>query len=181
MRKIAIAFLLGTVSITFGQEMDTLKIIEIPESYANRIGEPFIVKQDSLYVFRTPDVYLVNKKSFLAIKNVYQSTINQDKMTKDLIEKYTETLRRNIDLERRLEINFTQSDSLDQIVYLKTQATLQNTQKALDYTLNSLEKATNSLDLVEKASKRERRKTVFEKVLIGVAGVGLGVLIGISL
>lgn len=181
MKKLAIALLLGTVSIIFGQEMDTLKVIEVPESYANRIGEPFIVKKDSLYVFRTPDVYLVNKKSFLAIKNVYQSTINQDKMTKDLIEKYTETLRRNIDLERRLEINFTQSDSLDQIVYLKTQATLSNTQKVLDYTLNSLEKATHSLDLVEKATKRERRKTVFEKVLIGVAGVGLGVLIGISL
>ncbi|NHN24086.1 hypothetical protein FIA58_000220 [Flavobacterium jejuense] len=181
MRKIAIAFLLGTVSITFGQEMDTLKIIEIPESYANRIGEPFIVKQDSLYLFRTADVYLVNKKSFLAIKNVYQSTINQDKMTKDLIEKYTETLSRNIDLERRLEINFTQTDSLDQIVYEKTQATLNNTQKALDYTVKSLESATTSLELVEKATKRERRKTVFEKVLIGVAGVGVGILIGISL
>jgi len=181
MKKLAIALLLGTVSIIFGQEMDALKVIEVPESYANRIGEPFSVKKDSLYVFRTSDVYLVNKKSFLAIKNVYQSTINQDNMTKDIIEKYTETLRRNIDLERRLEINFTQSDSLDQIVYLKTQATLNNTQKALDYTLNSLEKATHSLDLVEKATKRERRKTVFEKVLIGVAGVGLGVLIGISL
>ena len=181
MKKIAIALLFITVSITFGQEKNALKVIEIPNSYADYVGEAFQVKKDSLYVFRTPDVYLVNKKSFLAIKSVYQSTIDQDKMTKDLIEKYTTTLRRNMDLERRLEINFTQTDSLDQIVYEKTQTTLTNTQKALDYTVKSLESATNSLELVEKATKRERRKTVFEKVLFGLAGIGVGVLVGISL
>jgi len=102
-------------------------------------------------------------------------------MTKELVEKYTQTLRRNIDLEKRLNINFTKSDSLDQIVYQKTQITLNHTQKALDYTINSLDKASNSLELVEKASKRQRRKNVFEKILICIAGVGAGVLVGISL
>ncbi len=181
MNKLLSLFFILTVSTTFCQEIDSLKVIEISESYANRTGEPLIVKKDSLYVFRTPDIYLVNKKSFLAIKNVYQSTIDQDKMTKEIIEKYTQTLRRNIDLERRLTINFTKSDSLDQIVYQKTQATLNHTQKALDYTVNSLEKATNSLELVEKVNKRQRRKTVLEKILIGLAGVGAGVLVGVSL
>lgn len=170
-----------TFSKMFCQEIDSLKVIEISQSYANRTGEPFTVKKDSLYVFRTPDIYLVNKKSFLAIKNVYQSTIDKDKMTKDIIEKYTQTLRRNIDLERRLTINFTESDSLDLVVYQKTQVTLNHTQKALDYTLNSLEKATKSFELVEKATKRERRKTIFEKTLIGLAGIGIGVLVGVSL
>ncbi|WP_130734460.1 hypothetical protein [Flavobacterium sp. J27] len=181
MKKIVIAFLLITTTLVFGQDRNAAKLIEIPESYANRVGEPFMVQKDSMYVFRTSDVYLVNKKSFLAIKNVYQSTIDQNKMTKDLIEKYTETLRKNMDLERRLEINFTQTDSLDQIVYEKTQKTLQNTQKALDYTVKSLESATQSLELVEKTAKRERRKTVFEKVLFGIAGLGVGVLVGITL
>ncbi|MFD2563149.1 hypothetical protein [Aquimarina rubra] len=165
----------------FGQEVDSIQVIKIPLSYADHTGEPFMVKKDSLYMFQTADVFLVNKKSFLAIKNVYQSTIDQDRMTKELVEKYTQTLRRNMDLERRLSFNFTKSDSLDLLVYQKTQTTLNHTQKALDYTINSLDKATNSLELVEKATKRQRRKTVFEKILIGVAGVGAGVLLGISL
>ncbi|WP_299259857.1 hypothetical protein [uncultured Aquimarina sp.] len=181
MKKIILILFILSICEVFCQEKDSLKVIEIPESYADRSGEPFAVKKDSLYVFRTPDVFLVNKKSFLAIKNVYQSTIDQDKMTKELVEKYTQTLRRNIDLEKRLNINFTKSDSLDQIVYQKTQITLDHTQKALDYTINSLDKASNSLELVEKASKRQRRKNVFEKILIGIAGVGAGVLIGVSL
>ncbi|MEW7289077.1 hypothetical protein [Aquimarina sp. 2304DJ70-9] len=181
MKIVMLILFIATVSATFGQEIDSLNIIEIPESYANRLGEPLTVKKDSLYVFRTPDIYLVNKKSFLAIKNVYQSTINQDKMTQELVEKYTQTLRRNIDLEGRLQTNFAKSDSLDQIVYKKTQVTLNHTQKALDYTVNSLEKATNSLELVEKATRRQKGKTVFEKILIGVAGVGAGVLVGVSL
>ncbi|MBQ4801866.1 hypothetical protein J8L88_03305 [Aquimarina sp. MMG015] len=181
MKKIIFIFLFLFASVSFSQEIDSLKVIEIPESYANYKGEPFIVKKDSLYLFRTPDVFLVNKKSFLAIKNVYQSTLQQDKMTKELIEKYSQTLRRNIDLERSLQINFAASDSLDQKVYEKTQATLLNTQKALDYTINSLERATNSLDIVDKAAKRQRRKGVFEKILIGVAGIGVGILVGVSL
>ncbi len=181
MKRIVVLLSIFTVSKSFCQEMDALQVIQIPESYADRLGEPLTVKKDSLYIFKTPDIFLVNKKSFLAIRNVYQSTIDQDKMTKELVEKYTQTLRRNIDLERRLQINFTKSDSLDQIIYQKTQTTLTNTQKALDYTINSLEKATNSLELVEKASKKQRRKTVFEKILIGIAGVGAGVLVGVSL
>jgi len=157
------------------------KNIEIPASYANHVGEPIKAKKDSLYIFRTSDVYLVNIKSFTALRNIYLSTRDQDQMTKDLIEKYTQTLRRNIDLERKLKINFAKTDSLDQIVYEKTQNTLQNTQKALDYTVNSLEKATKSLELVDKSAKRQRRKSVFEKIIIGIAGVGAGVLVGLSL
>ncbi len=181
MKKLILILFLILNSNAFSQQIDTLKIIEIPKSYANRVGEPLSVKKDSLYIFRTPEVFLVNKKSFLAIKNVYQSTIDQDKMTKELIERYTKTLRRNIDLERRLKINFTKTDSLDLIVYEKTQATLDNTQRALDYTISSLDKATNSLELVEKASKRQRRKSLFQKILIGAAGIGAGILIGVSL
>lgn len=181
MKNLVLFILLLSVSFTYCQDIDSLKVIEIPESYANRQGEPYTVKQDSLYIFRTPDVYLVNKKSFLAIKNVYLSTLDQDKMTKDLIEKYTQTLGRNIELERRLKINFKASDSLDLEVYKRTQATLSNTQRALDFTINSLEKANNSLELIEKNTKRQRRKSAFEKVLFALGGVGIGVLVGVSL
>lgn len=181
MKKILYIICICIAVSAFGQEIDSLQVIEIPEAYANRTGEPFTVKKDSLYIFRTPDVFLVNKKSFLAIKNVYQSTIQQDKMTKELVAKYSQTLRRNIDLERSLKINFAKSDSLDQMVYEKTQATLLNTQKALDYTVNSLEKATTSLEVVGKAAKRQKRKGLFEKILIGATGIGVGVLVGVSL
>ena len=181
MKNILFVVLALMVSKLCCQELDSSKVIEIPESYEDRNGEPFVVKKDSLYIFRTPNVFLVNKKSFLAIKNVYQSTINQNRMTKELVDRYTQTLHKNIDLERRLNINFTKNDSLDLIVYQKTQTTLDHTQKALDYTINSLDKATSSLDLVQKANKRQRRKSVFEKILISMAGVGAGILVGITL
>ncbi len=181
MKKL-ILFLLIAVSYTsFSQTKDSLNIITIPSSYANHIGEPLTVKKDSLYLFKTPEVYLVNKKSFLAIKNVYESTVNKDQMTQELVKRYAQALRKNIDLERRLKINFSESDSLDRAVYERTQLTLANTQKALDLTLNSLEKANKSLEIAEKATKRERRKRLFEKILIGAAGIGAGILVGVSL
>lgn len=181
MNKIIVLIFIFVIPKAFSQVADSLQVIKIPAAYADHSGEPLIVKKDSLYRFETADIFLVNKKSFLAIKNVYQSTIDQDRMTKELVEKYTQTLRRNMDLERRLGFNFAKTDSLDLLVYQKTQNTLDHTQKALEYTINSLDKASTSLELVEKAAKRQRRKSVFEKILIGIAGVGAGVLIGVSL
>ncbi len=180
MKKLVFLFVFA-VSFSFGQDLDSLNVIEIPRSYADRVGKPFRVAEDSLYVFKTSEVYLVNVKSFEALTNVYLSTLDQDKMTKDLIEKYTKTLSRNIDLERKLKINFRASDSLDLEVYKRTQATLTNTQRALDFTINSLEKASNSLEIVDKNAKRQRRKSAFEKILFAIGGVGIGVLVGVSL
>lgn len=181
MKKILVLFTILCVGKLFSQVPQKTTPIEVPATYANHLGEPISVKKDSLYVFRTADVFLVNKKSFLAIKNVYQSTVNTNEMTEQLIEKYTETLHKNIDLERKLNTNFAATDSLDLQVYQKMKTTLANTEKALEYTVNSLEKATNSLELVEKASKQQRKKTFFEKLLIGMAGVGAGILVGVSL
>ncbi len=169
------------ISISYGQEINTANIIEIPASYADNIGPAQMVKKDSLYVFRTSDIFLVNKMSLDAMKKIYEEFSNQNDMTKTLVDNYTTTLKRNIELERTLKINFSKNDSLDQKIYERTQATLSNTQRALDYTINSLEKATNSLELVEKNVKRQRRKSVFEKALIAIAGVGVGVLVGVSL
>ncbi|WP_198517089.1 hypothetical protein [Tenacibaculum sp. SZ-18] len=181
MKKIILLIFLFSKASNFGQiARDSVRILEIPASYANFIGEPVIVKKDSLYRFKTPEVYLVNKKSFLAMKSIYQTTINKDKMTKELVEKYSETLRRNIDLERKLKLNFQESDSLDLKIYERNQQTLDRTQKALDYTITSLDKATKSLNIIDKEGKRQRRKSIFEKILIGTAGIGVGILVGLA-
>ncbi len=182
MKKIVVSFfLMFLASFSYCQETDSLKIIEIPASYANYEGPATTVKKDSLYVFRTSQIYLVNEKSFSALRRIYENAKDTDKMTNRLLEDYSKTLKRNFELEDKLKINFAASDSLDRIIYEKTQATLKNTQKALDYTINSLEKATNSLDIVEKNNKRERRKSTFEKILFAIGGVGIGVLVGVSL
>ncbi len=181
MKTLVFLLLALPIRTVYCQEIDSLEVMEIPVSYADRIGEPLMVQKDRNYVFRTSDIYLVNKKSFLAIKNVYQSAVNQDKMTSDLIEKYTQTLRRNIDLEQKLSINFMQNDSLDLHIHQKNQTTIGLTQKALDYTIYSLEQATNSLELIEQRNRRHRKKTILENILIGIAGIGAGALIGTSL
>ena len=182
MKKITISLLATFLTIlAYSQETDSLKIIEIPASYANYEGPATMVKKDSLYVFRTSEIYLVNEMSFSALRRIYENAKDADKMTNRLLEDYSKTLKRNFELENKLKINFAESDSLDRMIYERTQATLKNTQKALDYTINSLEKATNSLDIVEKNNKRERRKSTFEKILFAIGGVGAGILVGVSL
>jgi len=174
-----ILILILTTTVSYTQ--DSLKVKEIPASYANHTGRAQNVKKDSLYIFRTSDIYLVPGRSFIALEKIYKDAKNQNEMTSRLLDNYTKTLKRNIQLENQLKINFKEGDSLDKIVYEKTQATLTNTQRALDYTINSLEKATNSLEIVEKNTKRQRAKSTFEKILFALGGVGIGVLVGVSL
>ena len=181
MKNILLFFFIFLFATTSYSQIDSLKTIEIPASYANRQGPPLLVKKDSLYTFRTSDIYLVNKKSFLALKGFYENVGKRNDMTNALLENYTKTLKRNIELESKLKINFDESDALDKEIYQRTQATLTNTQKALDYTINSLEKATNSLDIVEKNVKRQRTKSIFDKILIAIGGIGVGVLVGVSI
>ncbi|TSE08293.1 MULTISPECIES: hypothetical protein [Aquimarina] len=181
-----LTFLIFSISISYSQdllvvELDSIKAYEIPASYANRKGVPYLAKKDVPYIFRTSDIYLMNSISYETMKRIYQGMKDKDTVTEAILKNYTATLRRNVELENQLKSNFAKSDSLDQIVYQKTQATLINTQRALDYTVNSLEKATNSLEIVEKSTKRQRRKSAFEKVLYAIGGVGIGVLVGVSL
>ncbi len=173
--------LLLIISFSNAQDLDSLRIIEIPASYENYTGKAQTVKKDSLYIFRTSNIYLVNQQSFFALRKIYEDTKNKNEMTNTLLENYTKTLKRNVALENKLKINFEETDKLDQAIYERTQATLSNTQKVLDYTINSLEKATNSLEIVEKNTKRQRRKSAFEKILFAIGGVGIGVIVGVSL
>ncbi len=169
------------VSFSYGQEIDLSSVIEIPSAYADQIGDPLIVKKDSLYVFRTPDVYLVNKKYYLTLIKISEIAGTNDDVTQTLIENYKKTLRRNIDLESKLENNFNQTDSFDKIMYEKTLSTINDTQKSLDSTINRLEKATSNLDVIKENTRKQRRKSAFEKILFALGGVGIGVLVGVSL
>ncbi len=179
-------FLIFFISISYAQdlqvvELDSLKAYEIPESYANRKGVPYLVKKNVPYIFRTSDVYLINITSYDVMKSTFKEMKRKDSIYKEIDKNYTATLERNERLENQLKSNFAKTDSLDQLIYQKTQTTLIHTQKALDYTINSLEKATSSLDIVEKSTKRQRRKSAFEKILFALGGVGIGVIVGVSL
>ncbi len=179
-------FLIFCISFSYCQDLeivklDSLKAYEIPASYASKGGVPYMVKKNVPYIFRTSDVYLINSISYETMKDTYLGIRKKDSITAVILDKYSATLRRNVELENQLKINFKEGDSLDRIVYEKTQATLKNTQRALDYTINSLEKATNSLEIVEKNTKRQHVKSTFEKILFALGGVGIGVLVGVSL
>ncbi len=179
-------FLTSFISVSYGQDftlvaLDSLKAYEIPESYANRRGIPYLAKKNVPYIFRTPDVYFINISSYDLMKNTFKEMKRKDSIYKEIDKNYTATLERNERLESQLKSNFAKTDSIDQIIYQKTQTTLIHTQKALDYTINSLEKATNSLEIVEKKTKRQRAKSAFEKILFAIGGVGIGVIVGVSL
>lgn len=182
----SLIFLTFFVTISYAQDfpivtLDSLKAYEIPQSYANRQGIPYKATNNTPYIFRTPEVYFINSASYNLMKNTFREMKRKDSIYNEINKNYTATLERNERLERQLKSNFVKSDSLDQVIYQKTQATLIHTQKALDYTINSLEKATNSLEIVEKTTKRQRAKSTFEKILFAIGGVGIGVLVGVSL
>lgn len=176
-----LAFIIFFTWSSYSQEPPSSNIITIPASYADREESLLKATTDSLYKFETPDIIFVPKRINDANINVIQNIIVRESMISEVVENYTRLVKENFDLQKKLETNFAQADSLDSLSYTTARTALVETQKSLEFTINSLEKATNHLDNLEKIVKAQRRKTVFEKILIGVAGVGAGVLIGVSL
>ena len=166
---------------TYGQIQLQRTPIRIPASYAAEQGPPKTVIKDSLYIFETNDIYLVSKNSFETLRSFYEKVSSQNDMTAALLENYTKTLKENTILQNKLETNFRIKDSLIKRSFNISQNSLLNTQRELDITLKNLERASNNIGVSEKRIKEQRRKNFFEKFLIGIAGIGTGILIGITL
>lgn len=181
MKKLINLALLFSALLALSQTTrDTVRIIEIEASYANFKGLPLTIKKDSLYRFKTAEIYLINKQSFIAMKNIYQNTIKENDNTKELVKKYARILKKNIDLERKLTHKLKTSDTLSKRIDEKNALILKSTQKAVDDTLFSLDKITKSVAIIENEQQQFRQKNIFEKIFIGTAGLGIGILIGLT-
>ncbi len=176
-RTIASVFLIILFYGTAAQ--DTTLVV--PASYALSFDRPFMFGKGDLIRIDCDSIYVLNNFTFNYFRNLRKALNNQDAGCSVMIDLYKNSLKENIALTERLMNNNRETSELNQQQYILTRNNLESAQKSLDISLEKLENAGRLLDKSNRQVSRMKHRNTFEKVLFGIGGLGLGILIGITI
>jgi ElaB/YqjD/DUF883 family membrane-anchored ribosome-binding protein len=136
------------------------------------VGDTLVVVCDTMY--------LINKTRYQFYKSIHKATLEDDNMEcNNLLKAYETRLKEHESSYAKLLANCRQSEktSLDLIDY--TQKSLENTQKTLQYSQQSLDSSIQKLDRANELIRKEKWNDRGQKLVTGIAGVGVGILLGV--
>ena len=152
----------------------------VPLSYCSSNEPPKLFKLGDTILISCDTVYLINKIRYKFYKDIHFAVLQDDNTEyTGLLKAYENRLNEHELAYSKLLKNCRNSEktSLDLIDF--TQKSLQNTQRSLDYSQQALEQSVKSLEQANALIKREKWNSRGQKVLVGIGGVGIGVLIGV--
>lgn len=136
------------------------------------VGDTLVVVCDTMY--------LINKTRYQFYKSIHKATLQDDGMEcKELLKAYETRLEEHELSYSKLLANSrkTEQTTLNLIEY--TQKSLENTQKTLQYSRQSLDSSIQNLDRANELIRKEKWNARGQKLLTGIAGVGVGILLGV--
>jgi ElaB/YqjD/DUF883 family membrane-anchored ribosome-binding protein len=154
----------------------------VPADYCSSNKSPLVFLKGDTIVADCDTIYLVNKGRYTFYKNIHKATLsNKDSICNKLLNAYELRLSEHQDAYDKLLDNSKQSEKITLDLMSYTQNSLVNTQKTLDYSRETLEQTLKSLALANDYIKKEKWNARGQKLLTGIGGAGIGLLIGILL
>lgn len=171
---------LSLASTSSAQEHRRLKKSSLQYCTSNQaplqlvVGDTLIVACDTMY--------LINKTRYEFYKSIHQATLQDDDVPcKNLLKAYETRLQEHELSYSKLLANSQKSEqsTLNLIEY--TQKSLEDTQKSLLYSQQSLDESMQKLDGANEQIRKAKWNARGQKLMTGIAGLGVGILIGILL
>jgi ElaB/YqjD/DUF883 family membrane-anchored ribosome-binding protein len=181
MKKKVLGVFLPLVFVLFGlYGQDGRKII-IPEDYSLSIESPRKFHVNDTLIIRCDTVFIINKDRYLFYKDLHYSVTNKksDSLLNKIVLIYENRLKENEDAFVKLLNNSKKADTLTLDLIDYSQKRLGNIEKSLSYTQNTLNSSIRSLELANDYINKQQWNSIGQKVLIGIGGVGLGIIIGV--
>ena len=169
-----------TVSELFGQIQDS-SIMVIPSSYSLSMQRPKLVRSGQIIKFEADSIYLVNKSRESYYEELRNKLVTLDFDCEPAIELFKNSLSRNSILTHQLIENSENTNQLNTKLVHDTKQLLNRNNEALNLTLKNLTSANENLDLAKKELSKMRTFTLLENILYSLTGIGIGLIIGISL
>ncbi|BAX82535.1 hypothetical protein [Labilibaculum antarcticum] len=175
--------LLLLVILTFScaaNAQDYMGLKKSPLQYCTSNQSPLQLLVGDTLVVVCDTMYLINKTRYQFYKSIHQATLQDDGMEcKNLLKAYEARLEEHELSYSKLLANSrkTEKTTLDFIEY--TQKSLENTQKTLQYSQQSLDYSMQNLDRANELIRKEKWNARGQKLLTGIAGVGVGILVGV--
>jgi len=179
MKRLIPMLVISTVLATnlFGQSGN---FKTVPAGYCISTSSPLLyIKGDTIQV-TCDSVYLINVSRYNFYKNIHKATLSgNDSVCSKLLNAYELRLHEHEQAYNKLLDNSKQAEkiSLDMIAY--SQKSLAGTQKTLEFTQTTLDQSLKSIDMAHDYIQQEKWNSKGQKLLVGVCGVGLGLLVGI--
>ena len=153
----------------------------IPTSYSLSMGKPILISSGDLVKFEADSIYLVNKVRFAFYEELRSKLLTLDFDCEHAIDLYKSSLRQNSLIANQLIENSESTNQLNLNFINESQLLLNKHNKTLDLSLANLNSAKENLDLAKNELSKIRTNNLFMNILYTLAGIGVGVIIGISI
>ena len=162
---------------SFSQEM---RVKTIDPDFVNAKKALVFTKGDMIAI-ETDSIYLMNAKIYAYFLLLHMNYLDKstDTLCDRIIKSYEKILKEKHEEYQKLLSNCEEADSVSLAMMHHTRQSLEVTQATLKYTQQSLDQTLQTLESANKYMKKERSKSIFEKVLLGVGGLGLGLAVGV--
>ena len=170
-------FLLCLITCVFAQS-GSFKVV--PQQYSTSTGSPLLFTRGDTLKIESDTVYLMNAIRYSFYRNLHRATLaGKDSVCTKLLNAYELRLIEHEQAYSKLLENSKQAEkvSLDLIAY--SQKSLAGTQKTLEFTQTTLDQSLKSIDMAHNYIQQEKWNSKGQKLLVGICGVGVGLLVGV--
>lgn len=178
MNRILLLLFLVLNTPFFGKAQARFKAI--PAEYPLSNETPLQLHRGDTLIVTCDTVYLINKIRYEFYKSIHTATLHNDnEECNQLLRAYEKRVKEHELSYSKLLANCTSTEksALDMVAY--TRKSLEETQHTLQFTQQALEQSSTNLDRANELLRKEKWNVRGQKLLVGVAGVGLGILVGV--
>ena len=174
-------FLLVFINFVLLSQNNTSTISLVDSSYSTSMEKPLLILSGQTVNFEADSIYLVNKPRFILYEDIRDKLMTLDFDCEPTVKLYQESLRQNTLLADKLFQNSANTNKLNKKIFNDTQLLLDQNKSTLNQTINNLEAAKENLKLAHKELSKIKTTNFLENILYGVAGIGVGIIVGVSL
>jgi hypothetical protein len=178
MKKLILLIAFLTIAIiSLGQIKS--KVI-IPSNYCISEQRPLLFTIGDTILVECDSIYMMNAKRYAFYKSVHEAFLkDNDAVYGKLLESYELRLKEHQDTYERLFSNIHQSDKITSDLVDSSQQSLASAKRSIFSLQEKLDVSIKNLELANAIIKDERRKSRNQKILTGVGGAGVGLIVGI--
>jgi len=176
-----LSFLLFFFSTLSYPQNNNDNIILIDSSYSNSFEKPLLILSGQLVNFQADSIYLVNKPRLTLYEDIRRTLMTLDLDCEHAISLYRESIEQNHLIADKLIMNSSNIQHLHRKTFTDTKLLLNRNKESLNKSIDNLESAQINLEKIKEEIDRIETNTFFDNLLYGLAGVGVGILVGISL
>lgn len=153
----------------------------IDSSYTASTEKPILLLSGQKINILADSLYLVNKPRLSFYEDLRDQLLNFNYDCEPTLELFKESMRQNSQLADQLYRNSESAKLLNTSLLSETKILLESNKAMLKNALTDLGKAQDNLDNAKDEISKIKTNTILENILYGFAGIGIGILVGITI